>query len=324
MKTCWIVTKEHEAVLEWREAAVPQPKAGEVQIRVHASALNRGELVVGGAVHGGPEKMGGNEAAGVVTAVGAGVTQFKTGDRVFGRIRGAFSEYAAGPAHQLMPLPSCLSFEQGAAVPVAFLTGYEMLYAPYGNLKAGETLLITGASAGVGAACIQMAKVIGAKTIGTSGSADKLEKLKAIGLDVALQTRKPDFAAKVLEATGGKGADLAVNLVGGTVFAECIRSLARKGRLTVVGYVDGSLSAEIDMNAVHVNRLVVFGVSNAKATQDERAKTVADFARDVLPALADGRIVPLIDRVFEFKDLPAAKAHMESSAMTGKVVVRVQ
>ena len=323
MKSCWIVTKDHKAVLEWRDIPVPQPKDGEIVMKVRASAMNRGELVVGGAVHGGPEKLGGNEAAGEISAVGAGVTQFKIGDKVFGRVRGGFAEYATAPAHQILPLPAGLTFEQAASIPVSFITAYEMIYPPYGKLKAGEWLLITGASAGAGAACIQIAKMLGAKTIGTSGSAAKLEKLKAIGLDVAINTRKPDFSAKVKEVTGGKGVDLAVNLVGGTVFAECLKSLARKGRVAVVGYVDGALTAEIDLSAVHTNRFEIFGISNAKISAEERKAAMAGFERDVMPAIADGRIVPLVDRVFEFADMQAAKDCMESSAMVGKIVVRV-
>ena len=146
-----------------------------------------------------------------------------------------------------------------------------MLYPPYGKLKAGEWLLVTGASSGAGVASIQIAKMLGANTIGTSGSAEKLAKLTAAGLDVAIATRGADFADKVMAATGGNGADLAVNLVGGSQFAECMRCLARHGRLAVVGYVDGSLKAEIDLSAVHVNRLEIFGISNAKLTADERA-----------------------------------------------------
>ena len=323
MKSCWIVSKDHKAVLEWRDIPIPQPKANEIVMRVRATALNRGEIVVGGAVHGGPEKIGGTEAAGVVHAVGEGVTMVRPGDRVFGRVRGGFAEYVAMEAQQIIPLPACLTFEQGAAVPISYITAYEMLYPPYGKLKAGEWLLVTGASAGAGVASIQIAKVLGAKTIGTSGSAEKLAKLKAIGLDVAIATRGADFAAKVKEATGGNGADVIVNLVGGTQFAECLRCLARHGRLAVVGYVDGSLKAEIDLSAVHVNRFEIFGISNAKLTQDERAAATRGFVRDVVPALADGRIVPVIDRVFAFDELPAAKARMESSAMVGKIVVRV-
>ena len=323
MKSCWIVVKDHKAALEWRDLPVPQPKANEIVVRVRATALNRGELVVGGAVHGGPEKIGGTEAAGEVHAIGAGVSGVKAGDRVFGRVRGGFAEYVAMDAAQIIPLPAKLTFEQGAAVPISYITAYEMLYPPYGKLKAGEWLLITGASAGAGVASIQIAKMLGAKTLGTSGSAAKLEKLKAIGLDVAIETRGADFADKVKAATGGAGADLIVNLVGGTQFAECVRCLARHGRLAVVGYVDGSVKAELDLSAVHVNRLEIFGISNAKLTAEEKAAATRGFVRDVVPAIADGRIVPVVDRVFAFDELPQAKAHMEASAMVGKIVVRV-
>ncbi|HEX3136529.1 MAG TPA: alcohol dehydrogenase catalytic domain-containing protein, partial [Casimicrobiaceae bacterium] len=174
MKSCWIVVKDHKAALEWRDLPVPQPKANEIVVRVRATALNRGELVVGGAVHGGPEKIGGTEAAGEVHAIGAGVTGVKAGDRVFGRVRGGFAEYVAMDAAQIISLPAKLTFEQGAAVPISYITAYEMLYPPYGKLKAGEWLLITGASAGAGVASIQIAKMLGAKTLGTSGSAAKL------------------------------------------------------------------------------------------------------------------------------------------------------
>jgi len=324
MKSCWIVTKGHKAVLEWRDVPVPQPKAGEIVMRVHATAMNRGELFVGGVVHGGPEKLGGNEAAGEVHAVGEGVTGFRVGDRIFGRVRGGFAEYAVLPAHQALPMPAHLTWEQAAAIPVSFLTAYEMLYPPYGKLKPGEWLLVTGVSSGAGVACVQIAKMLGAHTIGTSGSAEKLAKLKAIGLDVSIATRRADFAAKVKEVTGGTGADVIVNLVGGSVFAECLNCLARRGRLAVVGYVDGVLKAEIDLSAVHANRHEIFGISNSKMTADERAQAVRGFARDVMPAIADGRIVPLVDRVFEFDELPAAQQWMESSAMVGKIVVRVK
>ena len=194
---------------------------------------------------------------------------------------------------------------------------------PSASVSLAMTLIVTGVSSGAGAACVQIAKALGAKTIGTSGSAEKLEKLKAIGLDVAINTRKPDFAAKVREITGGKGVDLAINLVGGTLFGECIKSLARKGRLAVVGYVDGALTAEIDLSAVHANRFEIFGISNSKITQEERKQAVAGFARDVLPAINDGRIVPLVDRVFDFDEAPEAYSWLESGSHFGKIVIRV-
>ncbi len=320
MKSCWIVTKDHKNILEYRDVPQPQPKAGEVVIKVHATALNRGEIFVGGVVHGGPEKLGGGEAAGVVHAIGDGVTGVKVGDAVFGRVRGGFAEYAVMDVAQVMPKPEKLSWEQAAAVPVSFITAYEMVVM-YGHLKAGETMLVMGASSGAGVACIQLAKVIGARSIGTSGSQHKLDQLQAVGLDLGIATRKPDFAETVKKASDGKGVDLVINGVGGSVFAECLRTLAFRGRLATVGYVDNVFKAEIDLNAVHAGRLEIFGVSNVRLPASGKAESTAGFKRDFLPALNDGRIVPLVDKVYGFDELPAAKERMESNAMVGKIVV---
>jgi NADPH:quinone reductase-like Zn-dependent oxidoreductase len=322
MKSYWIVTKDHQATLERREVPVPQAQPGQVVIAVRASALNRGELFVGGVVHGGPEKLGGNEAAGVVHAVGAGVTTVRPGDEVMGRARGAFADYATLDVHQILHKPARLSWEQAAATPLSFITAYEAVI-QYGKLKKGEWMLVTGASAGAGVCAIQIAQVVGARSIGTSGSQEKLAKLEAIGLDVGIHTRAPDFSAAVRAATGGAGADVAVNLVGGSMFPELLRSLARKGRLAIVGYVDNQHHAEIDLSAAHANRFEIFGVSNAKATAEERAEATRGFARDILPAIESGTITPVVDRVFTFDELPAAKAHMEANAMVGKIVVRI-
>jgi NADPH:quinone reductase-like Zn-dependent oxidoreductase len=217
-------------------------------------------------------------------------------------------------------VPALLTWEEAAAVPLVFLVSYDMLY-PGGNLAPGEWLLVMGASSGVGVASVQLGKLVGASVIGTSGSASKLERLRALGLDVGIQTRGGGFLDSVMEATGGKGADLVVNAVGGTVFAESLRALAFRGRLATVGYVDGVMRSEIDLEALHAKRLRLFGVSNKLRTPSQRAETVAGFVRDVLPALADGRIRPVVDKVFTLADLPAAKAYMESDAQVGKIVV---
>ena len=322
MKSYWIVTRGDKATLEPREVPMPKPKAGEILFKVHASALNRGELTVGGVMHGGPEKLGGNEGACVVEAIGDGVSGFKPGDRVMGRARGCWAEYAIMEVEQALAVPDYMSLEQAGAMPLSLITAYEAMVG-YGKLKAGEWVLIAGASSGTGVASIQIAQVLGAKTIGTSGSADKLEKLRGAGLDVGIQTRSPDFAAKVKETTGGAGANLALNYVGGTYFPEILRSLAKKGRVAIVGYVDGAHHAEIDLSAVHANRFEIFGISNAKLTAAEKAEAARAFKRDILPGYYEKRLAPLVDRVFSFDELPAAKAHMESNAMTGKVVVKI-
>jgi NADPH:quinone reductase-like Zn-dependent oxidoreductase len=147
--------------------------------------------------------------------------------------------------------------------------------------------------------------------------------LKALGLDLGIPTRAPDFSAAVMDATGGKGNNLAINTVGGSVFAECVKCLAFEGRLATVGYVDGQLKAEIDIQALHAKRLTLFGVSNKLRSAAQRADGVAPFVADWLPMLADGRIRPLVDRVYPFNELPAAKAHMEANQHLGKIVLRI-
>ena len=307
-------------VLHRGEVPTPEPATGQVLLRLRAAGLNRGEFIPGGLVKGGAAKPAGIEGAGEIAALGAGVTGLKVGDRVMGRCPGAFSEYAVMDAREALPIPAGLDFEAAASVPLTFLVVHDMLVLQ-GRLKAGEWLLVTGVSSGVGVASLQMAKAMGARVIGTSGSPDKLDKLKALGLDLGLATRQPDFATAVLEATGGRGVDLVVNTVGGSVFAECVRCMGFEARLATVGYVDQTLKAEIDLQALHAKRLTLFGVSNKLRNADQRAVGVPAFTADILPAIADGRIRPLVDRVFPFADLPAARAHMEANAHLGKIVI---
>lgn len=310
------------AVLQGSDVPRPEPGANQVLLRMHAAGLNRGEFIPGGLIKAGAAKPAGIEGAGEIAALGADVTQLQLGQRVMGRCPGAFSEFAVMDVREAIPVPAGLDIEAAAAVPLTFLVVHDMLVTQ-GHLQAGEWLLITGVSSGVGVAALQAAKAMGAKVIGTSGSAAKLERLQALGLDVGLCTRAPDFHAAVMAATGGQGVNLVVNTVGGSVFAECVRSLAFEGRLATVGYVDGQLKAEIDIQALHAKRLTLFGVSNKLRSADQRAAGVPAFVADWLPLLADGRIRPLVDRVFSFNDLPAAKDHMEANHHLGKIVLRI-
>lgn len=325
MKSYWMQMTDTDTVLELRENS-PRPEPGPQQllVRMRAASLNRGEFLLGHGLHGttGSWKAIGGEGSGTVVAVGAEVTGFRPGDEVMGRCTGAFSEFALMEAAEAIAKPQALSWEEAASVPLTFLVAFDMLVLQ-GRLKPGEWLLVNGISSGVGVASLQLAKALGARVIGTSGSAAKLSLLGGMGLDVAIHTRAPDFSEKVLESTAGKGANLVVNAVGGTVFAENIRAMAFEGRLATVGYVDGVVHADIDLETLHAKRLTVFGVSNKLRSKAQRSAAIPAFIQQVLPFFNDGRIRPHIDEVVAFDALSEAKQRMEAGKHTGKLVLRI-
>lgn len=322
MRSYWLVPTGGTITLEPRDVPRPEPQPGQLLVAVRASCFNRGEVILSHGADRAPSKPAGSECAGEIESIGPGVEGFAPGERVMGRCVGGFAEHAIMDAREAMRIPPRLTWEQAAAIPLAFMVAHDMLVT-HGRLVSGEWLLITGASSAVGIASLQAAKVLGANVIGTSSSAEKLEKLKRLGLDVGVVTRDAGFHEPAMQATGGKGVNLVVNNVGGTMFAECIRTLAFEGRLATVGYLDRTFKAEIDLEALHTKRLRLFGVSNKLRPPAARAETVRAFARDFLPYFASGRIEPVIDKAFTFDEVAAAHAYFESNALFGKVVVRM-
>jgi NADPH:quinone reductase len=322
MKSYYMLSDGHTATLELRDAPMPEPSANQVLVKMHAASLNRGEFILGHGLHKpGAAKAIGMEGAGEVVAVGSDVTVHKLGDRVMGRCAGAFSQYAVMDSREAIGIPANMALEAASSVPLTFLVTYDMLVLQ-GCLAKDAWLLINGVASGVGVAALQMGKALGAKVVGTSGSFDKLARLKPLGLDVGIATRQANFYDEVMAITGGKGINLVVNTVGGSVFTESIRCLAFEGRLATVGYVDGVLKADIDIEALHAKRLTLFGVSNKLRTPDQKAASLPRFKTEILPMFADGRITPLVDKVFDFYDLVTAKVCMEAGEHVGKIVLR--
>jgi NADPH:quinone reductase len=322
MRSYYLEVRDGKERIFPREVDIPVPRERQVLVKIHASALNRGELVSGAGPHGSllAAKAIGMEACGEIIALGEQVSHFKLGDPVTGRCAAAFSDFGLMTELEAMPLPKSLSWVQGAAIPITVMVSHDMLVSQ-GNLQPGQWVLISGVSSGVGVSCLQLAKAIGAKVIGTSGSARKLDLLKAHGLDAGIFTREGNFYEEVMSLTSGKGASLIINAVGGSLLPEQIRSAAFQGKIAIVGYVDGILNACIDIETIHAKRLHIFGVSNKFRTPDQRANSIAEFIKDFLPLFAEGKILPVIDKVYPLTSIEEAIGYIKENQHVGKVVL---
>jgi len=310
------------------EVQRPVVPAGQILIRVHASSINRAEFRRLRSLRTQPGKsapearVGGGDAAGEIVELGTGVTGWKPGERTMGRCAGGFAEYALIDAREAMPVPAALSWEEAACIPVVFVVVHDALFAS-GQLHKGETVLVTAAPSGVGVTTLVLAKYLGARVIGTSRSAEKLERLKSHGLDVGVVTGSEGFGDAIAPHIGENGVDMVVDNIGGDVLAPSIAALAVGGRFVTIGRMSGVLTGELDVDRLAERRLHLYGVSNRLRNAAQRAESMRRFVADLMPALGDGRIRPIIDRSFALDDLAAAQAHVEADHHVGKVVIRV-
>jgi len=327
MKAAIMVPGAEGGSWDVRDVQRPVVRAGHVLVRVHASSLNRAEfrrlrtlrLRPGQAA---PEaRTGGGDAAGEVVEIGAGVTGIKPGDRVMGRCAGGFAEFALLDAREVMPTPERLSWEEAACVPIVFVVVHDALFVS-GQLQAGETVLVTAASSGVGVATLLLAKFLGAKVIGTSRSAEKLERLKAHGLDAGIVTGSDGFGAAISRVIGEDGVDMVVDNIGGDVLEPCLKALAVGGRFVTIGRMSGVTKGELDVDLLAERRLHLYGVSNRLRSAAQRAESAKRFLADLLPAMGDGRLRPVIDRCFPLDEIAAAGAWMEADKHVGKIVIQ--
>jgi putative PIG3 family NAD(P)H quinone oxidoreductase len=312
--------------LEIREVPdPPKPSGTQILVRVKAAGLNRADLVQRRGFYAPPPgyspNIPGLEFAGEIVDRGEEVSTLKNGDRVFGITAGeAQAELLWADEPLVAKIPDNLSYVQAAAIPEVFITAYDAVFTQ-ANLKQGETLLIHAVGSGVGLAALQLAKAKNAAVFGTSRTAEKLEKCKAFGLDEGIVTGdRPEFSEIANSRTGGRGADVVLDLVGGRYFEENLKSLASKGRLMLVGLTAGS-KAEFDLGLALRKRLKITGTVLRARPFEEKAEVTRVFAHEVVPLLASGAVEANIDRVFPFTEVRAAHEYLESNESFGKVVL---
>ena len=308
--------------LQWQELPTPEPLAGQARVAVKASSLNFPDiLIVQNKYQFKPPLpfVPGSEFAGVVEAVGDGVTNVKPGDRVAAMAgTGGFGSHAIVAADKLMPLPEGMSFEHGAAFLMTYGTTQHALL-DRGQLKAGETVLVLGAAGGVGTAAIQIAKAAGARVIAAASTDDKCARCREIGADATINytTEKIRDALKVL--TDGKGPDVVYDPVGGDLAEPVFRSIAWRGRYLVIGFAGGAIPA-LPLNLSLLKGASIVGVFWGDFVRREPAA----FARDLQQLgqwYAEGKVRPVLDQTLRLSDLPAAYARMSSRQVVGKLVL---
>ncbi len=312
------------AVLRLRDVPDPEPGPGEIRVRVEAAGVNRADVFQRqghyGAPPGWPEDIPGLEYAGTVDGVGENVAVWAPGDRVMGLVGGGgYAEYVVVQADEAIAIPDALTPTEAAAIPEVFITAHDALRARLG-VRAGETLLIHAVGSGVGTAALQVAEAWGATVFGTSRSDWKLERARDLGLDMAIDASREDFADTVLAATAGRGCHAILDLVGGAYLEGDVRCLGGLGRVVVVGLTAGR-RAELDLGALLRKRITIRGTVLRNRAPVEKAAAARLFAEDVVPLLTHGRVRPVIHEVMPMEEVGRAHELLESNQTFGKVVL---
>ena len=314
-------------VLQLQDVPDPVPGPDDLLVRVRATALNRADILqrMGGYPQPGPKPahdIPGMEYAGEVLAIGARVEGFVPGDRVMGLLAGGgYAEQVVTHYRLAMKLPTNLSWEEAGATPEVYITAHDALLQC--GLVAGERVLIHAAGSGVGVAAVQIAKVLGASlVIGTAGSADKLVRAAALGLDAGVNYREEDFAEEVLKATSGRGVDVILDVIGADYWDRNMKALAQKGRMILVGLMGGN-STNANIGVLLQKRASVRGTTLRARPIEEKGMATRAFEKSVLPHIASGRIKVVVDRVYSLADAAAAQEYMAANQNFGKVVLRV-
>jgi len=312
-------------VLKPEKRPLPEPKPGEILIRVHAAGVNRPDVLQRQGAYPPPpgaSDLPGLEAAGEVAALGEGVRRWKVGDAVTALTPGGgYAEFCLVHETNALPIPHGLTFTEAAAVPETFFTVWHNVF-ERGGLKPKEAFLVHGGSSGIGTAAIQLASAFGAYVIATAGSADKCDACLKLGADRAINYREADFVRVVKEATGGKGADVILDMVGGEYVGRNYDAAAVDGRIVQIAFLQGA-KATADFSKLMMKRLTHTGSTLRPRTVEFKAGIAGELEKHVWPLLAERRIAPVMDMIFPLKDAWRAHERMEEGEHIGKIVLDV-
>lgn len=327
MKVAEIKQPGGPEVLTLATRPVPQPGPGEILIEVAAAGVNRPDVVQRSGHYPPPpgaSDLPGLEAAGTVAALGEGVSRWKVGDAVTALLPGGgYAEYVVTPADHALPVPKGFSMVEAAGLCETFYTVWGNLFMR-GRLRAGETVLIHGGTSGIGTTAIMLAVAKGATVFATAGSDDKCATCVKLGATRAINYRNEDFVQVVKDATGGKGVDVVLDIIGGDYIPRNLQALALEGRLVQIAFLGGTRSVTVDFGQIMMKRLTVTGSTLRPQSVPQKAKIAAELAEHVWPLLNAGTVRPLVDSVYPLGQAAEAHRRMESSVHVGKIILDVK
>jgi len=306
-----------------QERPVPQPSEGEILVKVVAAGVNRPDVAQRKGLYPPPPgvtDIPGLEIAGVVAACGPGSRRWKLGDQLTALVSGGgYAQYCIAHETHALPIPGGLSATEAAAIPETFFTVWHNVF-ERGGLKTGETLLVHGGSSGIGTVAIQLAKAFGARVITTAGSTEKCDACRRLGADVAINYKTEDFVALTKNATGGAGAEVILDMVGGDYIERNYEAAAVEGRIVQIAF-QGSPRANVDFRRIMLKRLHHTGSTLRSRSVPDKAAIAQAVERAVWPLIVAGKVRPVMDRIFPFQEATKAHTRMESSIHIGKIVL---
>ncbi|PVA07286.1 NAD(P)H-quinone oxidoreductase [Thalassorhabdomicrobium marinisediminis] len=309
-------------VLRLTDRATPEPGHGEVRIKVAYAGVNRPDALQRAGLYAPPKgasDLPGLEAAGEISAIGAGVTDWAVGDAVCALLPGGgYAEEVCTPAAHCLPVPNGMDLRQAACLPETFFTVWSNVFMR-GGLQAGERFLVHGGSSGIGTTAIQLARHFGARVFTTAGTDEKCQACRDLGAELAVNYKERDFVEAV-RAEGG--AHLILDMVGGDYLPRNLKTLADDGRLVQIAFLQGA-KVEVNFAQMMMRRLTLTGSTLRPQSDLAKAEIARQLRAQVWPVLAAGKVAPVIDREFALGDAAQAHARMESSAHIGKIVLRV-